>query len=125
MLCFLNTLIYFSKFHALPCSFETLFVLVIMILNLTYGNFPFLETTTTAPADNRKRHFSLSFSRWFSAPVYKVCSFVGFTEGKTCGCAQWCRERGSPFGVCGNGHTCICTRQELTKGQIGKEIELL
>ncbi|CAF4882008.1 unnamed protein product [Rotaria sp. Silwood1] len=42
-----------------------------------------------------------------------------FTESKTCGCAGWCRERGKPYGVCGNGHTCICSMTELTKENIG------
>ncbi|CAF3122936.1 unnamed protein product [Rotaria sp. Silwood2] len=43
---------------------------------------------------------------------------VKFTEGKTCGCAGWCRERGKTYGVCGNGHACICSMTELTKESI-------
>ncbi|CAF1543921.1 unnamed protein product, partial [Adineta steineri] len=61
----------------------------------TYDNFVFLDTTKTVTADD------------------------GFTEGTTCGCAKWCSEQGEPFGVCGNGHTCICTKTKATEEDIG------
>jgi hypothetical protein len=52
--------------------------------------------------------------------LFVLFIYLEFTEGKTCGCAQWCNERGSRYGVCGNGHTCICTSQLTEKGSIGK-----
>ncbi|CAF4786127.1 unnamed protein product [Rotaria sp. Silwood1] len=35
------------------------------------------------------------------------------------GCAAWCHGQGKSCGVCGNGHTCICSMNELTKEDIG------
>lgn len=43
------------------------------------------------------------------------------TIGTTCGCAQWCKNHDdSPYGVCGDGHTCICRHEPITKDNVGK-----
>jgi hypothetical protein len=47
-------------------------------------------------------------------------SDLEFTEGNTCGCTKWCNQRGEKYGVCGDGHTCICKMEPITKDNIGK-----
>lgn len=42
-----------------------------------------------------------------------------FTEGTTCGCARWCQKRASPYGICGDGHTCICRESPIEKASVG------
>ncbi|UJR07747.1 hypothetical protein I4U23_012031 [Adineta vaga] len=42
-----------------------------------------------------------------------------FSQGLTCGCKQWCNERGEMYGVCGNGHVCICRNIPITDDYIG------
>jgi hypothetical protein len=42
-----------------------------------------------------------------------------FTEGNECGCLRWCNERGSPYGLCGDGHICICTATPIDKDSLG------
>ncbi|UJR07422.1 hypothetical protein I4U23_011708 [Adineta vaga] len=76
-------------------------------IRMLYQNSRVLTTTTKQTTTMKKETTT-------SASVDNI-----FTEGKTCGCAQWCRDRGLPFGVCGNGHTCICTDTKATKEQIG------
>jgi hypothetical protein len=57
---------------------------------------------------------------------FKQASFITllfhleFTEGNTCGCSEWCHNRNISYGVCGDGHTCICRMQPITKDIIGK-----
>ncbi|CAF4217114.1 unnamed protein product [Adineta steineri] len=70
-------------------------MLVFIILILIYGDLVFSDTTTILTADG------------------------DFIEGTTCGCAQWCCEQGAPFGVCGDGHQCVCTKTKATKEEIG------
>lgn len=45
---------------------------------------------------------------------------LDYSEGTKCGCAQWCNEHGSRFGVCGSGHTCICKPHPIEKHTVGK-----
>ncbi|CAF1093240.1 unnamed protein product [Adineta ricciae] len=42
-----------------------------------------------------------------------------FTEGSTCGCQQWCKERNSSFGVCADGHACVCRNEFIPYDSIG------
>jgi hypothetical protein len=56
-----------------------------------------------------------------STLIYRTSFSLGFSEGKTCGCLQWCQEKdGKPYGVCGNGHTCICRSEPITRTSVGK-----
>jgi len=32
-----------------------------------------------------------------------------------CGCNAWCRKEGHPGGVCGDGHTCMCSAKAERK----------
>jgi hypothetical protein len=31
-----------------------------------------------------------------------------------CGCEAWCRKNGQQYGICGDGHTCICSSNPIT-----------
>ncbi|CAF1103353.1 unnamed protein product [Adineta ricciae] len=42
-----------------------------------------------------------------------------FTEGSTCGCEQWCKEHNSSFGVCADGHSCVCRDEFIPYDSIG------
>ncbi len=42
------------------------------------------------------------------------------TIGTTCSCHQWCKEHGSPYGVCGDDPTCICRHHPIKKENIGE-----
>ena len=31
-----------------------------------------------------------------------------------CGCEAWCQKNGEKYGICGDGHTCICSSTPIT-----------
>ena len=34
--------------------------------------------------------------------------------GGSCGCEAWCRKKGQQYGICGDGHTCVCSATPIT-----------
>jgi hypothetical protein len=54
--------------------------------------------------------------------VFNFC--LEFTEGFKCGCDRWCKKQRSSYGVCGDGPTCICTQNPITKDNVGKKTEI-
>jgi len=58
------------------------------------------------------------------APVEVDQSSLEFTEGFECSCNQWCKENGSSYGICGDGHTCICGENPITKDNMGKKTKI-
>jgi hypothetical protein len=55
-------------------------------------------------------------------PWFNFC--LEFTEGFKCGCDRWCKKQRSSYGVCGDGPTCICTQNPITKDNVGKKTEI-
>lgn len=53
----------------------------------------------------------------FSKNIY---FYLEITIGTTCSCHKWCKEHGSPYGVCGDGPTCICRHHPITKENVGE-----
>ncbi len=49
--------------------------------------------------------------------------FVFNCSENGCGCRAWCQKQGHPGGICGDGHTCICSpkiekkNEEYVRGQ--------
>ncbi len=55
-------------------------------------------------------------------PWFNFC--LEFTEGFKCGCDRWCKKHRSSYGICGDGPTCICTQNPITKDNVGKKTEI-
>jgi len=36
-----------------------------------------------------------------------------------CGCEAWCQKNGKQYGICGDGHTCICSSTPITDPENG------
>lgn len=60
------------------------------------------------------------FIQFSSKNLSLKMQYLETTIGTTCGCAQWCKNHGgAPYGVCGDGHTCICRHEPITKDSVG------
>ena len=58
--------------------------------------------------------------RWslIGSLLVSMLAIVVFLPEQTsagCTCDAWCRERGHRDGICGDGHTCICTGMDRSK----------
>ncbi|CAF0924696.1 unnamed protein product [Rotaria sordida] len=50
--------------------------------------------------------------------LFGVLMIVRLIEGG-CGCEGWCQKNGKQYGICGDGHTCICSSKPITDPEQG------